>query len=279
MRTYDIVLMLLSAGILIFLPWRLFVLKQLSEKDNRLFPAFWLWPLLLFAFENTVPIWATWTWLFQATKILILAGLGLDFFYYYGIKTRTARRAQWLSGLLLIPFLLFGFRGLLVRDPVLLVSPYYGKALVWTDSMFTPDTWYFMAPETRSGTRQANAYDDPNYGKAVFSPLTGTVNAVRETEIELRNEDLTVRLGPMLAGSVKLEAGDPVHQDQPLGLLDTGARPPGLRLEVTSERPVAFKDVFAGRWWAGRYDAAQLKRNQYVQSDSQTRFRVSPVTQ
>jgi len=277
MTTYDIILLLFSACILVFLPWRFFRLRRMTEHDQRLFFAFWIWPLLLFLFHNLIPIWGTWGWLFQAAKILILAGLLLDFVYYYGMKTK-ALRAQLLSVLLLLPCLAVTFRHTVVGDPVVLMVPYYGKALVWTDHALTPTTWYFMEPETRiHGTRE-HAYDDPNYGKAVFSPLTGEVVAVSENEITLRGEDVTVRLGPLVAGSVKLAIGTPIHENQPIGLLDTGT-PPGLAMTVESKRPVRFADIYAGRWWAGRYEQGVLERNDYVRSDARTRFRVNPVTQ
>ena len=277
MTIYDITLLLLAACILVFLPWRFFRLKRLGEHDRRIFVLFWGWPLLLFGFLNLIPIWATWGWLFRAANILILAGLILDFVYYFGMKSR-AIRAQILSALLLVPILGFAFRHLWVSEPAVLMVPYYGKALVWTGEVFGPETYYFMAPATRIHSTREHAYDDPNYGKAVFSPLTGEIVSVTATAIELRGDGVTVRLSPLVAGSVTLEAGASVHENQPLGLLDTGS-PPGLKLEVDSARETRFADVFAGRWWARRYARGMLKRNDYVQSDARTRFRVNPITQ
>jgi hypothetical protein len=277
MNTYDIVSLLCAASILVFLPWRFFRLKRLSESDERIFVAFWVWPLLWCAFHNGVPIWATWGWLFQATEILILAGLLLDFVYYFGMKTK-ALRAQLLSALLLLPCLVVVFRDRFVSDPVVLVVPYYDKALVWTDGVYAPQTWFFMEPETRIHGSREHAYDDPNFGKAIFSPLAGEVVSVDETSIELRGKDATVRLSPLVKGSITLAVGARVIENQPLGLLGTGT-PPGLRLDVISDREVRFADVYAGRWWAGRYEAGMLKRNVYVQSDAPTRFQVNPITQ
>jgi len=278
MSIYDILSLILSAGILVFLPWRLFRLVRLKQRDNRHFLVFWVWPSLFAVYVNAVPIWGTWSWLYRATLILITAALLLDFAYYFALKSEQGRK-QLLSGLLVIPFLLMSGRHLLPADPVTLVVPFYGKALVWTDRVLDPGTWYFMEPTTRETENLENAYDDPNYGEAVFSPLTGVIVAVEDNALVLEGEDVVVRLSPILKGSHQLQAGTPVRIDQPLGLLDSGARPPGLRMAVTTDRPVRFGDVFAGRWWAGRYDRAVLKRNQYVQTDSETRFRVEAITQ
>lgn len=244
-------------------------------EQPKFFQLFWVWPLLWIGLFNLAPIWTTsFSWMIALQVVLALATL-LDFVWYYALKTNTQKRSQMLSGLWLVPFLLFSFRHILPGGPELTL-PHFERAIVWTDSLLAPKTFWFIAPETANPDR-FNADQDPNFGKAAFSPLKGTFVGEESGFLRLVTEDESaeVLIGPIIPGSHKLEAGGEIFQNQPIGLVDkTSGKAPGLKLQVIRGGSPRFKDVVTGRYLAFRYGSVRLKRNQVAQSDSPTRFRL-----
>lgn len=226
-----------------------------------------------------MPQWSVATWLFQATRITLLLVFFLDLFYYFGLRTTQALRHQVLSGLLLIPCLLVYGKQYLPSDTLLLTPPYYGKALIWTDRIVDPRTFYFMDPKSKPLRAGNKDFVDPNYGKAAFSPLNGQVVQVENGFISLRSPQTRVRVGPLLPSSIRLQPGDVVRSNQPLGLITSAGLIPGLSLTVESDQAIRFAETFTGRWWAGRYAQAVLKRNQMALADAKDRFQLRPIDQ
>ncbi|MDJ0835039.1 MAG: hypothetical protein QNK37_00900 [Acidobacteriota bacterium] len=279
MSAYDNILMAACAVLLVYLPWRFFQLVRLKDRDRRFFYGFWIWPVLWFVLWNVVPVWAGRPWLYQVTVFFFIGGTVLDFVFYYVMRTQTNLKHQVLSGLLLLPCLLVVGRHWLVSDPLQLVVPYYGQTLIWTDHPLTPRSWYFMDPKSDSNKERTEKYEDPNFGKAVFSPITGKVVSIEGNQLNLRNDEVSISLSPLLPDSIRLKAGDEVLVQMPLGLLETSDGVPGLKLTVSGDRPVRFKDTYAGRWWAPLSENAVLRRNDKALSQAEGTFQVRPVTQ
>lgn len=280
MSSFDFQLLLMSAVTLLYLPYRVFRIFHIKDSDQRIFYTFWIWPLLFFILYNQVPMWDARPWLFQLCRIFLVAGLALDFFYYFGLKTKTAVKHQVAAGLLLIPVLLFTFRHHLERDTVQVVSPYLARCLVWTDSVFSPRTWYFMDPKTHGGLDINANYDDPTYGKAVFSPINGTFSGMQGEMLVIYNDEVRLHLGPVIEGSHRLQPGQQVIENQPMGLVGRdNHRVPGLRLTVIGDAKLRFRDVYSGRLLGRRFEQTAVTRNQLLLNDSETRFRVNPVNQ
>lgn len=267
--------------VVFYLPWRLSVLLRLRHRDRRWFLGFWLWPPLWFLLENLVPLSQSPDLLFGALEIAFALCTGLDFFYYYGLTTPHVRR-QVRSGLCLIPCLLVGFRDRLVPPSAAgLAPPHYGDALIWTDRLWRPQTYYFIDPDSKVFQPYESQADDPNYGKAVFAPLDGRLLRVDEdgfAHIEGggRWRGVRVALGPLVAGSVRVGVGRELVQHQPLGLAASASPIPGIQLRLVRGGHMGFQDCYSGRWLATRYRLAFPKRNHHLQSDAAARFRVFP---
>jgi len=275
MNAYEVMLAIAMVASLALLVWRGLLLARQGPKAKRRYACFWLWPVALQLLAETVPLWQVRPILFNAAFLALAAGLACDFFFYYGLRHESQPRRQAASLLLALPLLALIFRYSLLPGPARdLVLPCYGRALVWTDGVLTPSTYWFMAPGTRGGQSYAHNYDDPNYGKAVFAPLSGTVAAIDGAYLVLQGADGRIRIGPFAAGTIRVAPGDPVVENQPLGLLGTGGSLPGIELKLLDGPSARFKDHFAGIWYATRRERGALRRNQSVLNDAPTRFRL-----
>ena len=255
--------------------WRFRKIRQLPEK--RLYAAFWLWPCSWFLFMNFMPSWYLPTWLFNAVLGLVLCCMALDFFYFFGLRSSSSASRQWLHLLWLIPCLLVGFRHLGAQGPVLTV-PTYGKSLVWTSSLVNPDRFYFLDPATKSNAGRENDYDDPNFGKAVFAPASGTLVRLDEQNylhIRTGEPQLLMALGPLIPESVTLKPGDQILADMPVGLQDRDPDRsiPGLALKILEGGPVRFKQVYSGRYFPTETATTVLRRNHFVLNRSPNKGR------
>jgi len=278
MMTFNLILAGTGLSILIYLGWR--VSRFLKKSEEKFFHGFWCWPLLWFLTVNYVPVWKCETSWLQVLVALIGFGMVVDFFYYYGLKAGDGAREQKLSAIWLIPFLLVVLRHHVIRGPEM-VLPVYGETLVWTNSLWFPDTYFFMDPKTSSVGQSEKAYEDPNFSNAVFSPFSGELTEVREDGmLVVRSQDggTEVAIGPVIQGSVSLSPGSQVTENQPLGLSDKSTGPiPGLRLHILKGGTPQFKDVYTGRHMGRLYERALMKRNQIAVSNSKGRFKLRPA--
>jgi uncharacterized membrane protein YdcZ (DUF606 family) len=260
-------------GLLAYAGWRITRIKKNPDTKHHI--AFWAWPVAWFLVMNLTPSWRLGTVMFTVLLAAMLLCVCLDFFYFYGLKAKKAGHRQWLSLLLLIPCLIVAFRHTAAGGPIIAV-PYFGKALIWTDSPIAPKTFFFMDPASRSQKPDQEAYDDPNFGKAVFSPVNGVIEEVGDDGYLLIRDtqsSLLLSLGPMLPESVNLGPGNQVITNIPLGLLDTDKenRTPGLRLRIVEGGPIRFGDVLTGRYLVSPSEGTVLRRNHYALNQSLTR--------
>lgn len=248
----------------------MYVMRLLHQCDGRIFPLFFLWPVFLFLSNHFLPTYRMNPWLFDGLYYLSLFAMLVDFVYYFAMKSPKTV-FQMGSLVLILPCLAFAYRGSMLGGESVTL-PHYGRALVWTEGLMEPHTYYFLSPDTVE-TAQRD-FDDPNYGQAVFSPFSGEVEGFEADMMILKRGELRIALGPILEGSARVDADDRVVKNQPIGLQGKGDGHPGIRLEVRSGHALRFEDVLAGRLIAGEQKSALLKRNMLVQSNSPTRFRV-----
>ena len=275
MNVYNLLLLSVIVISIALIIWRLFLLARQGRQAKRRYVAFWLWPAALLALTQLVPVWLVPQALFDAAHLCLAAGMLCDFFFYFGLVHQSKPRQQTLSLLLILPLLAWLLRDHLSWRPRLdLVVPSYGKALVWTDKALDPTTYWFMHTDTRQPGQRNHNYEDPNFGRAIFSPISGKVVAMEEKFLILENVEGQIAIGPIVPSTVRSHPGAAVLANQPLGLLDTGGTRPGIELRLLTGGHAHFQDYFAGIWYATRQRAGFIGRNQIVQSDAATRFRV-----
>jgi len=241
-------------------------------EQRRFFVAFYLWPLLLFFFQNMVPGWQVRGHGYDFFVGLLWLGTVLDFLYYYGLKATTNRGWQLGSLILLLPCFLVAGRSLLPLERVSLVLPHHGKALIWTEGVWEASCYYFI--NTQLPAKGSQEQIDPNFGRPVFAPLTGSVLAIEGDQLIMGNDQVRVKLGPLLAGSLRVSVGAPVFANQPVGLLGQTTGTPGIRLEVLDGKHAVFSDVLTGRVLAQEKKRDVPHRNTYVASTATQRWRM-----
>lgn len=260
---------LLGLTAVIFISWRLNRIRRF-ERDERIFVLFFLWPAILCVYQNFLPSWRMSSLAYDGVYLLGVVAMLVDFVYYFGLISER-KFQQMVSLVLILPCLAFSWRGEVLKGETVTL-PHYGRALVWTEGLFEPRAYYFFNPETT--VAPGRKVDDLNYGQAIFSPLSGVVESFEADMIILRRDDLRLAIGPIMEGSARVDAGDAVFENQPIGLQGDTQTTPGIRVAVRSNHRLRFADVLSGRLLAGEYKAALLKRNMLVQSQSPTRFRV-----
>lgn len=271
MNAAEITLLICALILGIYMVWRAFCLRNMRA-DEGFFPSFWIWPLLYLGLLNLVPGWSVRQMLFDGIRGLLLLGGVLDFFYCYGFKREKDRRWQLMSLWLLLPFLVFINRFALPAHRTSLVLPHHGKALVWTEGIWEPQTFYFVRTDDES---KASAEEvDPNFGRPVFAPLTGMVAAIEDNHLILVNDHIRIALGPFIEKSLRVAPGHRVVAHQPLGLLGASDATPGIRMAILDGNRVAFKDVLAGRVMARELETTVPQRNDYVTSNAAKRWRL-----
>jgi hypothetical protein len=271
----------LHVAILIFvvihLGFRIWQLRGLKDRDDRIFLVFWFWPLAYFGHCNFVPFWKTNLHLADAASLALIIGGVIDFIVYFIFSSKDHSKRQWAS--LIIPALpwvlvyLYYFQ----RDDggAKCVLPIAGEQRVWTDHWEFPNTFYFMRNE-RGYVWHPDPNRDPNYGRAIFSPLTGKVNEVSDQWVKIEGGEGTfIEIGPFMSGTQRVKVGDEVFADQPLGLSGrVEGMPPGICVRVDGDVKIHFGDFYGGRWLGGRFESQLPFRNWSVRSDSRTRFQL-----
>ena len=255
--------------------WRLQRLFRFNAHRQRWFYVFWVWPFFWLLLQNTVPRWACSASLFAVLEGSVgLMGL-LDFVYFYALKAPNQSKAQIRSLWVILLWLVFFFGPYVMnRIAPALHLPHSGQKLVWSDHFWSPTRYFFMEPTTRAKKSYGQKYEDPNYGKAIFSPLRGQVAGLSDDGfLSLQNETLKIELGPFVTSSIRLVLGQEVFAHQPLGLADLGKSIPGIELRILEGEQVRFLDVATGRRIAQNYKVTYLKRNMLTASKSPSRFR------
>ncbi|CAM2065972.1 hypothetical protein SCOR_11370 [Sulfidibacter corallicola] len=270
----------LLAALTIYLPLRLVRLIRTARgirEDRRWFYTYGLWfPLLLFLQEG-MPPWRCHPDLVLVVEALVLLGMVLDFLYFFGLKSKGGVRHQIMSAAFSVLLSLPWARGLLLPNtgPALQV-PVYERAVLWTDTWWKPEVYYLMNSPRSENMRAAALYGDPHEGKAVFSPLTGTVQAVDErgfVTLVDETETLRISVGPIMPETLMIRQGQPVFADQPLGLLDKTQDIPGIRLVIHDGKRIRFGPCIGGRYVAREAEALFPRRNLTFASRSKSRFR------
>ncbi|CAM2010351.1 hypothetical protein [Acanthopleuribacter pedis] len=193
------------------------------------------------------------------------------------IRVTTPSPVLWsvrLSFPLLVALILFQPR-LGTGETTACVVPVYGPAMVWSDALVGPTTWYLLELPETDKMRGRAVYGDPHEGKSVFSPFSGRVDRVTDTgfiEITSEKGDLRLRIGPLMPDMMMAKEGGEVFANQPLGLMGETEGTPGVRLEILEGGPLVFADCLAGRYFAAQYERVPAKRNLRVQSKAKSRF-------
>lgn len=267
---------ILAAGLLLLR--RGLQLRHIKKgRDGRIFFAFWFWPAAAWAYVNFFPAWKTSDIAFN-TVLLALGLLTLvDFLFYFGLKSDQPKR-QWLAAALVVPFLALtqAARFLPSRETALYL-PHHGEALVWTQPAISPKVYFFMVPESKTGKQRGADYDDPNYGKAVFSPLAGKVLAFENGTVSIQSEEdpeLIVEIGPLIPESFTRPVGSELFPQMPIGLLATSETIPGIRVAIKAEGRYGFRDLQGGMFFLDKKKRAVPQRNWLVRSVSETRFKL-----
>jgi len=281
MISINLYLCLVYLGILTWLPIRIHGFWKLGQKDSRKFPLMLIWPILNVIHFYGLKSWLCHPALYQTLSYVLLAAFAIDVFYYLLMKPKQKTRMPLFSALGMVPFA-FGYWLLHkpANDALELVLPHHGKALVWHRPLFNANTYHFMRPQSQAKDL-AKAFEDPNYGQAIFSPCAAqvvTFDAVTSM-LELAPQaapDSRLLLGPFLPESLRVNAGDGVVANQPLGLQRESGSLPGIQLIVEGPRSPAFIDYLGGRLWARPFKRGRLIRNQFVISQHKGRFRLQP---
>lgn len=247
--------------------------------DRRKFLFLLLWPALLGFQMYFVKAWQFSDTVYLLALFSLVFGLFVDIFFYLVLKAdgAKAKRWQWISGVLVFAAITGHFA--MVWQPVgglALRVPHYGKAHVWCEPLFRPTTFYFSKRVIRS-PNPAKAFEDPNFGQAIFSPCSGVVQSIEEDKRFLViAPDLApggqLRLGPFLSESLQVTPGSKVFSGQPLGLQGESLDIPGIQMQVSGIQAFHFSNYLAGWRWARQISSGMLQRNQVVVQNSNFKF-------
>ena len=252
-----------------------------SKKDRRIFSLFWLWPALFFVHQYLIKIWLCPSRIYQIAFYFICAGIIIDGFYYFLLKTRTKPRLkhQILSALGWIPVLgIYGSLHLQPKNAMPLLLPHYDKAWTWREPLWGSHEFYFMKPE-KTATHHPDPLQDPNYGQAIFAPCSGRILGFDKGSRMLHLspegfENTDIFLGPFLEDTLRATTGQAIIAGQPLGLQSESGAIPGIKLVIHGEKRAVFTQYLSGQYWARVTQRGVPSRNQTVANNADKRFRL-----
>ena len=163
---YELVLILGLFLLLIYMAFRIRALFK--NRSKKFFHGFWFWVVPWLLFLNAIPFWLCRPYLPRTVLLVGLLATLLDFFYFYGLKSKDSARTQWLSLLWLVPILAVGLGARMGCGPNRGPARHHGPALVWTDRIYNPEIYFFLDRQTRGTDQIGEAFEDPKLRQGDF---------------------------------------------------------------------------------------------------------------